>query len=198
MGSITSHSLNAGNISVHLGASLKLLTIQFTLFRASLDRRHSSIPVRHLQWTDSTISRSSLLLRRPKENEQKSVRRDGKRNIGIATITDARDRQTGVIVIETIETTGKGPKTETAIEAGTIARGSTIQMRMVTDISGLDTRNETTTATLGGTDTDTGTESRLEMKSQTLLHLQMLKRSFPYQTKSYPETKPRLSRGTPG
>lgn len=86
------------------------------------------------------ISRSSLLPKRPKENEPKSVQKDARRSTGIATIIEARGRQNDAIAIAMIGMTVKGPGIETATEAGTTALGTTILTRMATGTSDLDTR----------------------------------------------------------
>lgn len=112
------------------------------------------------------ISRSSLLLKRLKESERKSDQRDARGSTGIATIIEARDRQKGATATAMTNMTEKGPGIEMATEAGTIAPGSTILTRMATGTSGLDTRNEMAKTAREGIDIDTGTGTRLEMRSQ--------------------------------
>lgn len=142
------------------------------------------------------ISRSSLLLKRLKESERKSAQRDARRSTGIVITIEARDRQKGAIAM--INMTEKGPGIETATEAGTIAPGSTILTRMATGTSGLDTQKEMAKTTRGSIDTDTGTVTRLEIRSQASLRLRIRRRSFLYQTKSCLEMRLPLWRETPG
>lgn len=176
----------------------KLSIIQLKVFKALLYHWPAPIRVFRLRWMGLTISRSSLLLKRPKEKEHRNAQRDVRRSIDIATIIEARDRQRGAIAIARIDMIGREAGIETATEAGTIALGSTILTRMVTVTSALDTREETAKMTPRGIGTGIGIGGILGKKSQASLHLQIRRRSFLRQTKRYLETRPHPWREIPG
>lgn len=193
------HSFNSSILPPSSGthAPLKLSAIQL---RDSPRHRTISLfqfATIYLQWTDLTISRSSSLLKRLRESETRSVLRDVRKSIDIATIIEVRGRLRDTIAVAMIGMIGTGAGKGTATEVGTIALGSMILTMMVTATSGLGTQEGTAKMSPKGAGTDIGTGTMPGTKSQASSHLRIRRRNYPRQTKRHLEMRPPWS-GTPG